>query len=435
MSRIPVVVIGAGQAGLAVSRLLTTSGVDHVVLERGRVGERWASARWESLRLLSPNWLSRLPDFRYTGPDPDGFMPAAEVAAYLRSYAEYAAAPVVEGADVTAVERRGGYVTTGAWSSGRRGGSQKGGGYQVTTDAGCWTADAVVVATGWCDVPHVPAFAAALDPRFEQLTPAGYRNPEGLADGGVLVVGASATGVQLADELARTGRRVVLAVGSHTRMPRRYRGLDIMWWLDAMGALDRRLDEHPAPAAARTEPSLQLVGSPEARNVDLLSLHQRGVGLVGRLTGVAGRRVRLADDLTESTGHADSRLRALLGRVDAYADAARLVGEIDAPEPVRPVPAAGSIAGLDLQHAGIRTVLWATGYRREYPWLRVPVLSRTGEIRHTGGVTAAPGLYVIGQRWQSRRNSSFLDGVRHDAATVVNRVLDHIGAQLCGRAA
>jgi len=416
MSRIPVVVIGAGQAGLAVSRLLTTSGVDHVVLERGRVGERWASWRWESLRLLSPNWLSRLPDFRYTGPNPDGFMRAAEVAAYLRSYAEYAAAPVVEGADVTAVERRGGR-------------------YQVTTDAGCWTADAVVAATGWCDLPHVPAFAAALDPRIEQLTPAGYRNPEGLADGGVLVVGASATGVQLADELARAGRRVVLAVGSHTRMPRRYRGLDIMWWLDAMGALDRRLDEHPAPAAARTEPSLQLVGSPEARNVDLLSLHQRGVGLVGRLTGVAGRRVRLADDLTESTGHADSRLRALLRRVDAYAAAAGLVGEIDAPERVRPVPTAGSVAGLDLRHAGIRSVLWATGYRREYPWLRVPVLSRTGEIRHTGGVTAAPGLYLIGQRWQSRRNSSFLDGVRHDAATVVNRVLGHIGAQLCGRAA
>ena len=416
MSRIPVVVIGAGQAGLAVSRLLTTSGADHVVLERGRVGERWASFRWESLRLLSPNWLSRLPDFRYTGPDPDGFMSATEVTAYLRSYAEYADAPVVEGADVTAVERRGGR-------------------YRVTTGAGCWTADAVVVATGWCDVPHVPALAAALDPRIEQLTPGGYRAPADLADGGVLVVGASATGVQLAHELAGSGRRVVLAVGSHTRMPRRYRGLDIMWWLDAMGVLDRRLDDHPAPATARTEPSLQLVGSADGRNVDLRSLHERGVGLVGRLTGVAGHRIGFADDLTETTGRADGQLRALLRRVDRYAAAAGLAGEIEAAEPVRPVPTAGSVAGLDLHHAGIRTVLWATGYRRAYPWLRVPAFTRTGEIRHAGGVTAAPGLYVVGQRWQSRRNSSFLDGVRHDAATVVDRALGRLGAELSGRAA
>jgi putative flavoprotein involved in K+ transport len=416
MSRIPVVVIGAGQAGLAVSRLLATSGVDHVVLERGRVGERWASFRWESLRLLSPNWLSRLPDFRYTGPDPDGFMRASEVADYLRSYAEYAAAPVVEGADVTAVVRHGGR-------------------YRVTTGAGCWTADAVVVATGWCDIPHVPAVATALDPRIEQLTPAGYRSPAELTDGGVLVVGASATGVQLADELARAGRRVVLAVGSHTRMPRRYRGLDIMWWLDAMGALDRRLDEHPAPAIARAEPSLQLVGNPDGRNVDLLSLHRRGVGLVGRVSDVDGRHVRLADDLTETTTRADAALRRLLRRVDAYAAMAGLAGEIDAAEQVRAVPTTGGVAGLDLHHAGIRTVLWATGYRREYPWLRLPVFTRTGEIRQTGGVTPSPGLYVVGQRWQSRRNSSFLDGVRHDAATVADRVLDQVGAELCGRAA
>ena len=416
MSRIPVVVIGAGQAGLAVSRLLTTSGVDHVVLERGRIAERWASFGWESLRLLSPNWLSRLPDFRYTGPDPDGFMRAAEVAAYLRSYADFAAAPVVEGADVTAVERRGGR-------------------YRVTTGVGCWIADAVVVATGWCDVPHVPALATALDPRIEQVTPADYRTPADLAAGGVLVVGASATGVQLADEIARAGRKVVLAVGSHSRMPRRYRGLDIMWWLDAMGALDRRLDEHPAPAAARTEPSLQLVGSASGRNVDLLSLHRRGVGLVGRLTGADGRWVGLADDLAETTAQADGKLRALLRRIDVYAEAAGLTGEIDAPTPVRAVPTAGRVDRIDLHHAGISTVLWATGYRREYPWLRVPVLSRTGDIQQAAGVTPSPGLYVVGQRWQSRRNSSFLDGVRHDAATVVEQVRAHLGAQLCGRTA
>lgn len=416
MSRTPVVVIGAGQAGLAVSHLLTAAGLEHVVLERGRVAERWASYSWESLRLLTPNWLSRLPDFRYTGHEPAGFMSAAAVTGYLRSYALQSDAPVVEGAEVLSVRRRGD-------------------GYQVATDTGCWIADAVVVATGWCDVPHVPALAVALDPRIEQLTPATYRNPAALPEGGVLVVGASATGVQLADELARANRRVQLAVGSHTRMPRRYRGIETMWWLDAMGIFDRRLDEHPAPAAARAEPSLQLVGSPTGRDVDLLSLQERGVGLVGRLLGVRGRSVRFADDLAETTGQADARLRRLLRRIDAYAAAAGLAGEIDPPEPVRAVRTRGDVTGLDLHHAGIRSVLWATGYRRTYPWLHVPVLNGAGEIRHIDGATPSPGLHVVGARWQSRRSSSFLDGVRHDAATVVNRLLNHIDAGIQGRAA
>jgi putative flavoprotein involved in K+ transport len=416
MSRTPVVVIGAGQAGLSVSQLLTTAGLEHVVLERGRVAERWASYPWESLRLLTPNWLSRLPGFRYTGPDPAGFMSAAEVTDHLRAYALRFGAPVVEGAEVRSV---------------RRGGDR----YRVVTDAGSWSAGAVVVATGWCDVPHVPSSAAALDTRIEQFTPATYRNAATLPDGGVLVVGASATGVQLADELATAGRRVVLAVGSHTRMPRRYRGMDSMWWLDAMGVFDRRLDGHPAAAAARGEPSMQLVGSPTVRDVDLRSLQERGVGLVGRLSGAGRRWVRFADDLVETTGRADARLGRLLRRIDAYAAAAGLAGGTDPPEPVRAVRTGGAVHGLDLYHAGIRSVLWATGYRRAYPWLHVPVLTGTGEIRHVDGATPAPGLHVMGMRWQSRRSSPFLDGVRHDAATVAGRLLHHIGVDARGRAA
>ncbi|HEY6596706.1 MAG TPA: NAD(P)/FAD-dependent oxidoreductase [Asanoa sp.] len=416
MSCIPVVVIGAGQAGLAVSHLLTTGGVEHVVLERGRVAERWAAYRWKSLRLLTPNWLSRLPGFQYTGPDSAGFMSAAEVAGYLRRYARHSGAPVVEGARVWAVEREGDR-------------------YRVDTGAGCWTADAVVVATGWCDVPRVPPVAAVLDPAIEQRTVADYHDATDLPDGGVLVVGASATGVQLADELVGAGRRVMLAVGSHTRMPRRYRGLDSMWWLDAMGVLERPLDGHPHPAAARAEPSMQLVGSTTGRDVDLRSLQDRGVGLVGRLAGGNRRSVRFADDLRETTQRADARLRELLRRIDRYAAAAGLSGEVEPPAPVRAVRIAGAVSALDLRDAGIRSVLWATGYRRAYPWLRVPVLSDAGEIRHVDGLTPAPGLHVVGARWQSRRSSSFLDGVRHDAATVVGRVLDQIGAGVSGRAA
>jgi len=410
MTTVPVAVIGAGQAGLAVSRLLTEAAVEHVVLERGRTAERWRSRPWESLRLLTPNWMSRLPGWQYTGDDPAGFMPARQVAAYLSAYASASAAPVVEEADVESVRAAGD-------------------GYHVVTTAGAWRARSVVVATGWCDRPHVPAEAATLDRRIAQQDPETFGSPAGLPDGGVLVVGASASGAQLADEIAASGRRVLLAVGSHTRLPRRYRGMDIMWWLDAMRLLDRRVRPHLAPGPVTSEPSVQLVGRPDGRDVDLPALERKGVVLTGRLTGVSGTRVRFADDLSGTTADADVRLASLLRRIDAYARAVGLEDEI-LPAPPRPpgIRAVQPPAHLDLTHAGITSVVWATGYRRAYSWLHVPVLDPTGEIRHVHGTTAAPGLHTVGMRMQTRRNSTFLDGVRHDAAAVVGRVLGDLGA-------
>ncbi len=273
-----VVIIGAGQAGLAVSYLLTAASIDHLVLERGRTAERWRSQRWDSLRLLTPNWMSRLPGWSYRGDDPDGFMPAVEVAGYLDRYAESFHAPVRHDTTVLSVRRHGGL-------DGGRHGGRHGGRYLIHTDAGSWAADAVVIATGFCDVPAVPAAAAGLDPSILQLTPDRYRNPSELPAGGVLVVGASATGAQLADELAADGRQVMLAVGRHTRMPRRYRGRDIMWWLDRMGLLDRpvdreRIHRHP-------EPSLQIVGSgPEAGG----SSSRGRPAVAGRAWNSAGRK-------------------------------------------------------------------------------------------------------------------------------------------------
>ncbi len=307
MYRTSVVVIGAGQAGLAVSHLLSATGADHIVLERGRTASRWDSHAWQSLRLLTPNWMSRLPGHSYRGSDPDGFMPATEVASYLRSYAALSAAPVIEGAEALSVRRSDG-------------------GYRVASTAGTWTAASVVLATGWCDLPDVPGLASRLDSRIMQLTPATYRAPEPLLAGGVLVVGASASGVQLADELAASGRRVALAVGSHSRVPRTYRGLDICWWLDAMGIFARRLDEHPRPAAARREPSLQLSGRPGGLDVDLPALQARGVGLAGRLTDVDGRRVRLAEDLAVTTRQADERASTFLDGVQH--DATMVVSQV-----------------------------------------------------------------------------------------------------------
>ncbi len=404
-----VVVIGAGQAGLAVSSLLTGASVEHVVLERGRTGERWLSQRWDSLRLLSPNWMTRLPGWRYHGSDPHGFMTAGEVAGFLQSYATSFGAPVVGDADVRSVARTNG-------------------GYRVTTDAGNWSADAVVLATGFCHHSSVPAIGGRLHPTFLQLTPDEYRNPTDVPEGGVLIVGASATGAQLADELAAAGRDVVLAVGPHTRLPRRYRGMDIFWWLDSMGTLDRPsepLADRPAP------PSLQIVGSANGRQVDLPSLVARGVRLAGRVAAADARGVSLADDLPLTTAAADARLADLLHRIDRHAAATGLHSEVDAPR--SPRPSAGLRAAvpstLDLRAAGIRSVIWATGYRRSYPWLHVPVLNASGEIIQTAGRTPAPGLTVVGQYCQTRRSSSTLDGVRYDAAMVV----EHLTSTVLGR--
>ncbi len=305
------------------SHLLSGAGVDHVVLERSRAAARWDSHTWLSLRLLTPNWMSRLPGHRYRGPDPAGFMRAAEVGDYLRAYAALSAAPVTEGAEVLSVRRSGG-------------------GYRVVTTTGTWAAASVVIATGWCDLPYVPDLAS------------------------------------------------------------------------------------PRPAAALREPSLQLSGQPGGRDLDLPGLQARGVGLTGRLTGVAGRYVRLAEDLAVTTRDADERLRRLLSRIDTFAESTGLAPEVDHAEPIRQAQVTGSTAELDLLRAGIRTVIWATGYRRSYPWLRVRVLDKDGDIRHVNGTTASPGLHVVGIRWQTRRSSSFLDGVRHDAALVVSRVLEDL---------
>lgn len=396
MSTIDTVVIGAGQAGLAVSRCLADNGVDHVVLERGQVGQRWRGERWDSLRLLTPNWAARLPGWEYRGSEPDGYMTATEFADYLQAYAASFSAPVHTGAEVARVERQGG-------------------GFTVHTGLGGWRADSVVIASGWCDRPFVPAAAAGLSSSIDQLTPGTYRNPGQLAEGGVLVVGASASGVQLADELARSGRQVTLAVGRHRRLPRQYRGRDIWHGLEEIGTFTATIDDIAEPAAARATASMQLIGR-DRPAVDLPTLHGLGVRLAGRLTDVAGTVVRFADDLPVTTGHADLQLRRLLRRIDHH-----LGGPDPEAAPPRTVTATG-IDHVDLRREGMTTVIWATGFRRDYPWLRVPAVGADGEIRQRRGVTPVPGLYIVGQRFQHRRDSDFIDGVRHDAVAVADQI-------------
>ncbi|HSD25800.1 MAG TPA: NAD(P)-binding domain-containing protein [Vicinamibacteria bacterium] len=408
MRRTAAVVIGGGQAGLAMSRCLAESGVDHVVFERGRVAERWRSERWDSLRLLTPNWQTRLPGFRYQGPDPDGYMQMPEVVDLLERYARSFAAPVEEGTTVLAVE-------------------PKGGGYRVETDRAAWQAASVVIATGHCDTPLVPSFARGLPADVVQLEPSRYRHKDQLPAGGVLVVGASASGVQLADEIHASGRPVTLAVGRHTRLPRVYRGRDILWWLDAMGVFDESIEDVFDPAVSRSQPSLQLVGRPDRATLDLPALRERGVRLVGRATGVEGGRVFFADDLVAYTVAADARLARLIQRIDIFAARTGLDAAVAPPEPFRPFlwPDAGPTE-IDLRAEGIRSVVWATGFRRVYPWLKVPVLDARGEIRHEGGVTPFPGLYVIGLYFLRRRKSSFIDGVGRDAMELAAHLAGHL---------
>ena len=408
------VIIGAGHAGLAMSRCLADRDVRHVVLDRGSVGERWRTARWDSFRLLTPNWLSRLPGWRYTGPEQDGFMSAGEFVGYLCDYARSFDAPVRPHTLVTRVE-------------------QAGNGFVVHTDGAVWAARCVVIATGYHNRAKIPEIATGLAHDIAQLTPAGYRSPSSLPDGGVLVVGGSASGVQIAHELVGAGRRVVLSVGSHTRLPRRYRSRDILWWLDRIGSLDRTIDDVPDPASAVAEPSLQLAGTADGRGLDLDPLRRAGVRLVGRLRAIDGTRAEFADDLWDTVGAAQRRLTRLLAEIDAYA--AATPGTADGPPD--PPPAIAIPAGpstMDLRRAGISAVVWATGYRPWYPWLDVPVLDTCGRIRHRRGVTEVPGLYAIGLRFQYRRNSTFIDGARHDAAYLADEITASraVGVGVCG---
>jgi len=408
MRKTDVIIVGGGQAGLAMSRSLALRGIDHVVLERGRIGERWYSERWRSLNLLTTSAMSALPGLPYDGSEPDGFMPASAFARYLERYTRTMGPPVMSGVEVTVVEPAAG-------------------GFRVSTTIGEWRSRAVVVATGACETPFRPAMAEALSTSVLQVSPTDYWEPGQLPEAGVLVVGASSTGAQLAEEIHASGRPVTLAVGDHTRVPRRYRGRDIYAWMETAGILDDPALEGANLGAARRKPSLQLVGRPDNRDLDLGVLARLGVRLVGRLTGVDRAKASFADDLERTTKASHARMLRILERIDGYIDDHGLEEPAADPAARIPVLAAGGPLTLDLRREGIRSVVWATGYVRRYPWLKAPVLDHRGEIVHRGGVTPLPGLYVIGLTFLRRRRSSFIDGCGLDAEDLAPVVKADLG--------
>jgi len=410
MRTVTTIIIGAGHAGLAMSRRLAERSIDHLILERGEVAHTWRTERWDSLRLLTPNWQSRLPGFGYSGNDPDGYRTIPEVIRFIADYAEAIAAPVRTHTTVTSVR------DTDA-------------GYRVRTSRGDWQCRTLVLASGACNIACVPAFANLLPPSIATLTAQHYRNPGELADGGVLVVGASASGTQIAHEIQRSGRPVMLAVGEHIRAPRMYRGKDLEWWMDAAGVLDERYDAIDIERARRV-PSLQLAGTPDRSTLDLNALTDIGVTLVGRLAGIAGGKAQFAGSLRNMCALSDLKMNRLLETIDAFARDNGLDATAVPPHRLPPtrVPDSPPLM-LDLAARDIRTIIWATGYRPDYSWLELPVLDRKGMVRHDGGVTASPGLYLMGVPFMRRRKSTLIDGAGDDA----RELSAHLASYLDGR--
>jgi putative flavoprotein involved in K+ transport len=399
-------VIGAGHMGLAASRCLTERSIDHVVLERGEVANSWRRERWDSLRLLTPNWQSRLPGFHYDGADPDGYMTMREVIDFISRFAVWACAPVRTHTTVTRVER------TDA-------------GYDVATTNGDLRCRTLMIASGACNAPLVPAIGNAVPSSIRCVTPFSYRNPSDLPDGGVLVVGASATGVQLADEIIRSGRPVTLSVGEHVRLPRTYRGRDVLWWMDASGVWNQRYTEIDDLMRVRRLPSPQLIGTPERATLDLNALSSAGVKIVGRLSAVRDGQALFSGGLRNQFALADLKMNRLLGTFDEWARS--YAPEVGPPERFEPTRAPeSSPLKLDLRNGEIRSIVWATGFRPDYSWLDLPVIDDKGHLRHDGGVVDAPGLYALGLPFLRRRKSTFISGAEDDARELVDHLADYL---------
>ena len=405
---VDVIVIGAGHAGLAVSYCLTEQSIDHLVLERGEIANSWRNERWDSLKLLTPNWQSRLPGYQYAGTDPDGFMTMPEVVEFISGYAAITSAPVRTNTTVLSV-------------------SKCLDGYTVVTSNGTYECRSVVVASGACNIPVVPKISTDVPDNIKSMTPHDYKSPVSLDDGGVLIVGASATGLQLADEIHRSGRPVTIAVGEHVRMPRTYRGKDIQWWLDAAGILDESYEVMDDINRARSLPSPQLIGCSEREFLDLNALTDAGVSLVGRLMGMRDGTAQFSGSLKNVCALADLKMGRMLDGIDAWADQNEPTEKFKASRRFDSTRLDDApCLTLDMQKENIRTVIWATGFRPDYSWLDVPVLDRKGHIRHDGGVVDSAGMYVTGLPLLRRRKSSFIHGAEDDARHITKHLAEHL---------
>ena len=395
IEKVETLVVGAGQAGVAMSEHLSNSGVQHLVLERNRIAERWRSERWDSLVANGPAWHDRFPGMEFSEIDADAFAPKEMVADYFVAYAEKIAAPIRTGVEVKEVRRNEGRP-----------------GFRVETSEGEIEADSVVAATGPFQRPVIPPVVAE-DAGVMQMHSSAYRNPEQFPEGAILVVGAGSSGVQIADELLRAGKRVYLSVGPHDRPPRSYRGRDFVWWLGVLGKWD----------AAALEPGTEHVtisvsGADGGHTVDFRRLAEQGMTLVGLTKSYADGVVSFNSDLADNLGQGDANYLSVLDEADAYIER----NGLDLPEEhearnieADPQCVTDPVLELNLAQAGISSILWATGFAVDYSWLKVDAFDEAGKPKHQRGISSEPGIYFLGLPWQSRRGSSFIWGVWHDA--------------------
>ena len=395
-------IVGAGQCGLAMSYELTALGVDHLMLDAGQPGESWRSARWDSLRMLSPNWMNALAGEKYSGPSPDGFMTAGHFADSVDDWVARHKPPLRTQTHVTNLKRYGD-------------------GYLAQTNRGEIYCRSAVLATGACAMPKVPGFASALPARTTQLTPLSYRNPGALPAGDVLVVGSSASGLQIARELAMAGRNVTLAVGNHGRLPRRYRGADILMWMHLCGVFDEPYDQVDDIEKVRRTPSLPLIGTPDGANLDLATLQRCGVEITGRMADIRDGHALFSGGLANMVTSADLKLNRLLDRIDAWVDARGIAPLVPPATRPAPVTVPSPRLRMDLQHFG--TVIWATGFTPDHRFVDMPVFDHKNRIRHDGGVVA-PGLVVMGLPYLRNARSTHIDGAPKDAQVLARHIHD-----------
>ena len=405
VEQVQTLIIGGGQAGLTMSHRLKQRRLAHLVLERHRIAERWRSERWDGLRFQFPNWSVRLPDFPFPHTDPDGFATSTEIADFITAYAAFIAAPIRCGVAVTALRCGDG-----------------GSGFVAETSDGPIEADNVVAATGPYQRPVIPALSLD-DAGIFQVHASRYQNPDQLPSGAVLVIGSGASGAQITEELLRAGRRVYLSVGRHRRMPRRYRGRDLIWWLSAMGLLERPTEERGP------DRSLPLItGAFGGNTIDFRQFAAEGVTLLGRAQAAHQGVIDFAPDLARRLAYGDASYAIFLDMMDAHVERHDLnMPQDPAARAVLPDPRCLSepLRRLDLRTAGIGAVIWATGYGFDFGWIQVPVLNARAEPVHVRGITEVPGMYFLGLQWLSKLNSSLLSGVGDDAADLA----DHIAAR------
>lgn len=414
-SHYPVIVVGGGQAGLAMSYELRQQGIDHVVLEKNSIAHAWKTQRWDSFCLVTPNWQCRLPGFSYPGTDPEGFMLRDEIVDYVESYARRIEAPVREGVGATRLSRSGGR-------------------FLVETSAGPLSADQVVLAVGGYHHPNVPAMAGRLPSRITQLHSSTYRNPQALPAGEVLVVGSGQSGCQIAEDLHLAGRKVHLAVGGAPRCPRLYRGKDSVEWLDHLGQYDLPVDQHPLKEKVRRNANHYLTGRDGGRDIDLRRFASEGMKLYGRLRDISAEAITFADDLAANLDNADRVYNGICALIDDYI----AKNNIEAPPPSRYEPVwqpAEIPSRLDLACTDITTVIWTTGFRSDWSFVDLPIFDGSGYPTHSRGVTAAPGVYVVGLPWLYTWGSGRFVGVGRDAEFIAGRIAERFAAAIASDAA